>query len=254
MENNEKGFVDYCNGYTLEEIASKRNVALSTVKTWTQRGIDGVKWNVLREQCRGEDGEIDFKKVREHVGGKGNLFPVVAVNRSGRFPQQYSKKLEEDKELVKGTLKEVLRFYDYEPVDTDQAIEIRINEYLGYCVEEGVIPTVEGMANAIGCHPRTLLKWEAKTGTVRGQIVKRAKLCIQDFDARLAMRGEIDKTTYIFRAKNFYDMKDEIEQIITRNDPLGERKSADAIADRLDSLPQEDDVELPVIDVEIKEI
>ena len=50
-------------------------------------------------------------------------------------------------------------------------------------------------------------------------MIKKAKEILASLDAELVSRGKIPQITYIFRAKNFFGMKDVQDYILTPNNP-----------------------------------
>ena len=64
-------------------------------------------------------------------------------------------------------------------------------------------------------------------------LIKKAKEFLASFDAQLVQEGKVNPTTYIFRAKNYFGLKDEVEYVLTPNNPLGEQKDPTEIKKRL---------------------
>ena len=95
--------------------------------------------------------------------------------------------------------------------------------------------TVEKLALALGITRETLWKWEQQPGN-RGNIIKRAKETIAAYDADMVAKGKLNPVPYIFRAKNYYGMKDNQDITITPNNPLTEENAAD-IVKKYDELP-----------------
>ena len=50
-------------------------------------------------------------------------------------------------------------------------------------------------------------------------MVKKAKEILAGIDAKLVSQGKIPQVTYIFRAKNFFGMRDQQEVVLTPNNP-----------------------------------
>ena len=51
-------------------------------------------------------------------------------------------------------------------------------------------------------------------------IIKQAKELIGSTEAQLALSGDINATTYIFRGKNFFGMTDKQEVVVTPNNQM----------------------------------
>ena len=77
-------------------------------------------------------------------------------------------------------------------------------------------------------------------------MVRKAKELLAAIDAELVASRKIEPITYIFRAKNYYGMKDKVEYSIEKRDVLGDGKTAEEIYGKYkDALPiqAEGDVE-----------
>lgn len=94
---------------------------------------------------------------------------------------------------------------------------------------------MEKLALALGTAPQTLWDWEVRKtkGSERSEMIKAAKIYLSAIDADLALLGLIDKVVYIFRAKNYYGMKDTQDVVIQAKDPLGEGASREELERRL---------------------
>lgn len=138
-------------------------------------------------------------------------------------------------------LNSVLRWQKKEPVKSDEECAERLNEFFSVLAQTGELPTVEKMALALGVTRASLWNWEngIKCSAVRTEMIKRAKEILAAMDAELVSRNKIPQVTYIFRAKNFFGMKDQTDVVVTPNSPLGEARSADDIAAQYAELPDE---------------
>ena len=72
-------------------------------------------------------------------------------------------------------------------------------------------------------------------------MIKRAKEIMAAIDAELVSNNKIPQVTYIFRAKNFYQMADKSEVVLTPNTPLQTMDADTARSRILDALPEETD-------------
>ena len=93
-----------------------------------------------------------------------------------------------------------------------EAVQDRINGYFQHCEQSRTIPTVEGLALSLGIDRRTLWEWERGNGCSYEtmETIKRAKLILQAIDAELALKQKISPVVSIFRAKNFFGMRDSV--------------------------------------------
>ena len=142
----------------------------------------------------------------------------------------------EDKALVSKLLKEALAAYKQPRVKSDEELSERINNYFAKCAESGQIPTVEEMVMCTGYTYATWYDWE--TGRNHGfspetsNIVKKAKEYLKTFDAKLVISGRLNFLAYCFRSKNYYDLRDKQEVVITPNSQNEQDMDADDIARR----------------------
>ena len=107
---------------------------------------------------------------------------------------------------------------------SNEEIRENLDRYFQDCEEKGQIPTVEDMALALGVQRAVVWGWEqkAQVNPERAEMIIRAKETIAAIDAKLAIEGKITPVTYIFRAKNFYGMRDQQEVVVAPVNPLGD--------------------------------
>lgn len=110
-------------------------------------------------------------------------------------------------------------------VESDEELEERIDQYFDWCAEHNSLPMWEEMALYCGVVRETFWKWSQgiSCSAERCHIIKKAKEALATIDAGLAEKGKIQPVVYIFRAKNFFNMKDTADVVITPNNPLGEQ-------------------------------
>lgn len=121
---------------------------------------------------------------------------------------------------------------------TEEAIE-RTTAYFQRCANKGIKPTVEEYALALGIHRQTLWNWIVGNhrGPVDPDVVRRAKDFIAAYDARMVSDGKLNPVTYIFRAKNYYDMKDTQDVVVTPNQ--FETRTREEIIREAEALPED---------------
>jgi hypothetical protein len=130
----------------------------------------------------------------------------------------------------------LLKWYNMEKAVTDEEIRERLEMYFVTTLEAGEIPTVEEMSLALGYDRKTLWAWEVgREGSTptRCNLIKKAKEFLASFDAKLVQENKVNPTTYIFRAKNYFGLKDEVEYVLIPNNPLGEISDTEDIRKRL---------------------
>ena len=152
-------------------------------------------------------------------------------------PTSVEKHLTATNAEVKESLSNILYWRKHEAVKTDEECAERLDEFFTRMNETGEIPTVEKMALALGVSRQAVWQWETGLyGTPeRQKMIKKAKEILAALDAELVSKGKIPQVTYIFRAKNFYGMRDQAEVVITPNNPLGSETSAEEIQKRLEA-------------------
>ena len=130
----------------------------------------------------------------------------------------------------------LLRWYNMEKAVTDEEIRERLEMYFVTTLEAGEIPTVEEMSLALGYDRKTIWSWEVGgegSTSVRRNLIKKAKEFLASFDAKLVQENKVNPTTYIFRAKNYFGLKDEVEYVLKPETPLGDAKDPNEIQQRL---------------------
>lgn len=124
-----------------------------------------------------------------------------------------------------------------EPTINDDELAKRVDDFFRYCERTNEYPSVEKLALACGVTRSTLWRWKTEPGAcspVRQQIIEKAYDVLAAIDAELVATGISPISTYSFRAKNYYGMKDQAETIvIDRNTPLlADGKSLEELKDR----------------------
>ena len=154
---------------------------------------------------------------------KSRNSPVIGDNGFNAKGEELSEKMRKLKVI-----------YDMPKInlDSDEEVEQRINEYFEYCIEAQLRPTVEGLGLAIGVNRSTLYNWEVKKtraglNDFRYNIIKKAKDYIAFLMSDLVMENKINPVTWIFYAKNYFQMSDRQEVVLTPNNPLGENVNQD---------------------------
>ena len=128
-----------------------------------------------------------------------------------------------------------------EKVRNDEELCERLNWFFMTCAETQQIPNVEKMANALGYHRNSLNDWES--GAKRGfspatkEIISQAKQILASIDAELAQEGKTQPVIYMFRAKNFYGLKDQQDVVVTPN--TGATSDPKTIEAKYEELPED---------------
>ena len=153
--------------------------------------------------------------------------PAYGKGGKYNFPNARMQLIEQDDEkraFVAKCIENNLVFFNagvQSKVSNDEELCERLNWFFSQCAETQQIPNVEKMANAIGYHRSTLNDWE--NGVQNGfspatkDIIKQAKQILASIDAELAQDGKTQPVVYMFRAKNFYGMRDQQDVVVTPN-------------------------------------
>jgi len=126
---------------------------------------------------------------------------------------------DEKNAIMRKNLMHSFELWKQPKVKDDNEAEERLTWYFSKCAQDGVRPTVEGLALAMGTNRVSLWDWESGRahGPVSPYIIKAAKEMIACFDATMVEEGKLNPVAYIFRAKNYYGMKDQTEHVVTPN-------------------------------------
>lgn len=177
------------------------------------------------------------KEVKTGLAAQGN--------KMVKAPSSMLKGLSAEKEELALTISNNVRLFHApaHPLMTDEECMNTIEELFQRCADNGEIVTVEKMALALGVDLVTLRNWENNNmgGPNRSKIIKQAKLAIQSIDAELVLTGRIPAVPYIFRAKNFYGMRDQNDVVVSSNDPVGDKANAKELADKYDVIFDQDE-------------
>ena len=141
---------------------------------------------------------------------------------------------------IKGMINNVLYWYKREPVKSDDECAERLDEFFQHIGNTGEIPTVEKMCLALGVHRQTVWQWKTGQGcsATRTYMIKRAYDIMAALDAELVSKGKIPQVTYIFRAKNFFEMSDQTQLILTPTSPLDNLDTDNARRKYTEALPE----------------
>lgn len=161
---------------------------------------------------------------------------IVKQKRSVRgSPQAIEKHTTATAPEISGMLNSVMRWYGRKPIKSDEECAERLNEFFHSLAETGELPSTEKMALALGVTRQSIWNWENgdRCSAERTRMIKQAKELLAAMDAELVSRGKIPQVTYIFRAKNFFGMKDQTDVVITPNNPLGENATEEDLRKRI---------------------
>lgn len=159
------------------------------------------------------------------------------------FGEGYIGPPDQKEQLISKCVKQTLRTYLMPRVQNDEELEQRLAEYFQHCADTGERPTVEQLYQCTGWPLNTVSDWEY--GKNKGftpdtaLIIKKAKAFLRVFDAKMVAEGALNPVVYIFRAKNYYGMKDQQDVVLSPSSPFGsEPDEKQLAADYLKALPE----------------
>lgn len=173
-----------------------------------------------------------------------------ATGRGGKynFPNARMKLLEQDDEkraFVAKAIENNLVFFNVglSPVKSDEELCDRLNWFFTQCAETQQLPNVEKMANCLGYHRNTLNDWELGNSggfsPATAGIIKKAKQILASIDAELAQEGKTQPVVYMFRAKNFYGMRDQQDLVVSPGHNTIDNVDAATIEAKYAELPED---------------
>ena len=184
------------------------------------------KENTAQDKIPGTN--LPAQDVVNAVRKRGSKLPSIEANTTATPTE------------IKGMINNVLYWYDKKPVKTDDECADRLNEFFQHIGQTGEIPTVEKMCLALGVHRQTVWQWKTGQGcsATRTYIIKKAYDIMAALDAELVSKGKIPQVTYIFRAKNFFEMSDQTQLILTPTSPLDTLDTDQARRKYSEALPE----------------
>ena len=106
------------------------------------------------------------------------------------------------------------------PCVDDEDAERRLLDFFQACIDNQEFPTMEKLCLALGCCTSTFSNWgRGSLGPRRMALVKKARQIMASIDAEMVSTGHLDRVAYIFRAKNFYGMRDQQDVVVTPTTP-----------------------------------
>lgn len=178
----------------------------------------------------------DIARIKTKVNG--TLEPLN-VNETRGGKRSNTPKLSAISDPINAKLLEhAFKYWNVPTARNDEEVIQRVEFYFNDCYKNQLKPTLEGCALAIGITTQTFYNWsekEVKSEFDRFDIAKRVRQILADFDANLLINGKMNPVAYIFRAKNYYGMKDQTESIVKHENNLGETKTPDELLEIIDA-------------------
>lgn len=134
------------------------------------------------------------------------------------------------------TIRFLMEVMPTEPIDLNDVDEMerRFQRYIELCAEYDIKPSNQTAYMAIGVDFRDTQHFEAdlKVNPKRCSFIKKVRQFCASFREIAASEGLVRDAVAIFWQKNYDGLKDVQETVVTRNDPLGDVKTIEALKDR----------------------
>lgn len=107
-------------------------------------------------------------------------------------------------------------------VQSDEELYTRFVEYFQRCAQSSRIPTIEEAMLCTGYSWIMLQKCRAGdrrfswSTPQTPEIIEWAVELCKTYDAKMVMAGKLPQVPYIFRSKNFYGMRDQVDQVVVQ--------------------------------------
>lgn len=197
--------------------------------------------NIEKSKPKRQAKAKEYEQLLEKVERGETTAPIVG--QSQYLPNQVYKESMTGNELYANTIRNMMEFYKQEPVLNDNELCDRLVWYFSRCADTGQLITFEKMCIAMGYEKAWLS--DIISGRRSGfspdtaKILKKATEFVASCDGELALQSKIQPVVYMFRAKNFYDMADKQEHIITPNNPLSDYQDQATIEAKYKQLPSD---------------
>lgn len=127
-------------------------------------------------------------------------------------------------------------------IDTRNPDELaeRMDQYLTYCIENNMRPTIESMALAYGVDRATIFNW--KNGAYNmpescSQVIRNGCALMNDIMTQCLVDGKINPVSAFFLLKNNHGYRDQTETVVTVQNPYAETKETDVRNKYLEGVP-----------------
>lgn len=193
----------------------------------------------LREETNNKLAKLKRDKSTAQESAVEAYEPQQRAPTGSRKPMQLgyiTGETEQEQALIRKFVSEIQRNNQKRLVSNDHELAQRIADYYNECAETGTVPCIEEMYLSTGfsigecediAHRRTQ---GFSTNTWR--IIQKGRDFQRVFDAKLMLAGKINVTAYIFRAKNYYGMRDQYDVVTTPHDPMGETKTRQQLVEQ----------------------
>lgn len=193
----------------------------------------------LREESNNKLAKLKRAKGAAQESAVEAYEPERRAPAGSRKPMQLgyiTGETEQEQALIRKFVSEIQRNNQKRLVSNDHELAQRIADYYNECAETGTVPCIEEMYLSTGfsiseCEDMAHRRTQGfSTNTWR--IIQKGRDFQRVFDAKLMLAGKINVTAYIFRAKNYYGMRDQYDVVTTPHDPMGETKTRQQLVEQ----------------------
>ena len=128
----------------------------------------------------------------------------------------------------------------YEP----EQVEQRIKQYLSYCIDHDMKPTVESMALAFNTNRTQLWKWkegvESNLPERSRNAIKKGYSIMNQLLSQTMADGKINPVAAIFLLKNNHAYRDQTDVVVTPNNPYQATSDEELKGKYLTDIPDEE--------------
>ena len=161
------------------------------------------------------------------------------LNKRKSIRSQVSKKVKEQQELAITRSKMMNN-----PIEVQQ----RLDFFFDACIEARISPVVEWIALVLGIEwvsLKQIMTGKRRDDSLQQKYILKLILQMQSMWAYNGMYGQENPAEWIFRAKNYFGMRDNVEVTVAPPEqPLGDAQSAEQLAQKYQTaLPKGIDVE-----------
>ena len=187
------------------------------------------------------------RKARCDIGQTNPAHPEYASHGNIKNMVEKNEKAEDISRIVQ----ESYQYFNRKRPQNNEELMDRLNEYFRECVINGQIPTVEDMALSLGVTRKILYNWETRGDNFeRMEIIKKAKEVLAGIDAKLVSEGKIPQVTYIFRAKNYFGMRDQTQiSIDQEQDQMEEQMDEERLRQKYLNRGYEDQITIEAVPI-----
>lgn len=176
------------------------------------------KGRMTREQAEaiGREGrrEVVFRRLDKMYTDRAEKQKLSPYSKNP--PQVRAEEKLQGSDVAKIT-KGAMQFLFLPPVETNEDLYQRTEDYMTYCVVNERKPTITGWCHALGVTTETLSAWEHERthkGSGRSAFIKRVRSMFEEILQANALDGNINPVLYIFLSKAQYGYKDTHEHVI----------------------------------------